>query len=220
MKAFIERLKVKFTDLFLLVKEFVLKPTATWEQIVSYDESVGSLIKDRLLYYAAIPALATFLGVLIFGVRVPLTDTSGFSVVHRLPFGVVLLRAIFQYGFIIAGIWITSKIINYLAPRFGTVRNDQKAFTVAFYCSLPSMLASVAFLLPPLAFLTLIAGLYGAYLMYIGLPMLMQTPKDKQLLYFITILAVSIVVYFILSQIFSALEFSGNSDISSLPERF
>ena len=202
-----------------MVKDFVLKPSATWEMVLKHEESTQSLIKERLSYYAAIPVLATFLGTLIFGMRIPIADSGGLTVVHRVAFGALLVRAVFQYGLTIGGIWLTGRIISYLAPRFGGIRDDGKGFKVAFYCSLPSLLASAIYLIPPLAILAFLAGIFGLYLMYIGLPLFMQVPKEKSLLYFITVIAVTIVIYAILSTVLANVHGSGSAEVTSFFER-
>ena len=47
---------------------------------------------------------------------------------------------------------------------------------------------------PPLSILTLIASLYGLYLLYLGLPVLMRNPADKSLGYTVVIVLCAIVI--------------------------
>jgi membrane associated rhomboid family serine protease len=52
-----------------------------------------------------------------------------------------------------------------------------------------------------LALIGAIAGLYGLYLLYLGLPKLKKTPADKQMGYFVVSLVVLIVIYFVINLI-------------------
>ncbi|OPX96844.1 MAG: hypothetical protein A4E60_03409 [Syntrophorhabdus sp. PtaB.Bin047] len=49
-------------------------------------------------------------------------------------------------------------------------------------------------IIPALGMITFLASLYGLYLLYTGLPVLMETPKEKTLGYFVVVIIVSIVV--------------------------
>lgn len=54
-------------------------------------------------------------------------------------------------------------------------------------------------IIPMLGILTVLASLYGLYILYVGLPVLMDTPREKTLGYFVVIIIVSIVVSIIIN---------------------
>ena len=68
------------------------------------------------------------------------------------------------------------------APRFGGRKNFGNALKLSVYSHTPLWLAGIFLLIPGLNFL-LILGVYGLYLFWIGLPLLMQVPDDKALPY-------------------------------------
>ncbi|MBN1128699.1 MAG: YIP1 family protein [Chitinispirillaceae bacterium] len=68
------------------------------------------------------------------------------------------------------------------------------AAKVAVFSWTPALLAGVFGIIPMLSPLILIASLYSLYLFYAGLPVLMETPKDKAIGYFAVVIAVSIAV--------------------------
>ena len=163
--------------IFERVKQIVLKPKETWEVIAGEDSTLMSLLKEYLLILAAIPALAAFLGRWIVGVRIP------FAGVYRFSFSASLLNAIISYVFTIAGVWVLGKVISLLAPNFGAEKNDDGGFKVAVYTYTPILAAGVLYLIPSLSPIVFIAGLYGLYLLYVGLPIVMKSPKEKTMAY-------------------------------------
>ena len=66
---------------------------------------------------------------------------------------------------------------------------------MAAYSLTPAMLSSVLALSPILAtLLQLLAGLYGIYVLYLGLPVLMQSPKEKAFGYTASVVICTILV--------------------------
>ena len=180
-------------------KAIVFKPRETWETISGEETTISELIKSYLLLLAAAPAIASLLGKWIIGIQIP------FVGVYRFSFGASLLTSALWYIFIIASIWIVGKVISYLAPNFGSVQNDVKGFQVAVYSYTPFLAVGILYIIPALGALVFLAGLYGLYLLYIGLPILMDTPKDKSLAYTITIIVTIILIYIILNIIIGAI---------------
>jgi hypothetical protein len=175
------------------VKEIVLKPKDTWVTIKAEEDTIAGLCKDYLFILAAVPALASFLGNWIVGYRLPFR----FGPVIRLSFIESLVVAIIWYATTIAGIWIIAKAVSFLAPRFGSAQDDIKGFKIAVYSYTPYLAAGLLYIIPSVGNLAPLLGLYGFYLLYIGLPVVMDTPKEKSLAYTITI-GISIILIFII----------------------
>ncbi len=75
---------------------------------------------------------------------------------------------------------VVGVIINALAPTFSGTKDQRRALKVSAYSLTPAMLSSVLALSPLLAtLLQLLTGLYGIYVLYLGLPVLMQSPREK-----------------------------------------
>ena len=179
------------------VKEIVLKPRETWVTIKSEEDTIAGLCKDYLLILAAVPALASFLGNWIVGYRLPFR----FGPVIRLSFFESLIVAIIWYAMTIAGIWVMAKVVSFLAPRFGSTQDDIKGFKVSVYTYTPYLVAGILYIIPSVGNLTPLIGLYGLYLLYLGLPIVMETPKEKSLAYTITIIIVVFLIYIIVTAI-------------------
>ena len=68
------------------------------------------------------------------------------------------------------------------------------------YSLTASWIAGIFALLPGLRILTLL-GLYSLYLLYLGLPVLMKTPREKALGYTVVVIIAAIVLSLIISAI-------------------
>lgn len=139
---------------------------------------------------AAIPAIANLIGYSLIGM-------TYMGISFRMPFVNTLFYSIMTYIFTLVGIIVVAFIINALAPQFSSQADMVNAVKLVVYSYTPMWIASILFIIPMLSVLVLIASLYGLYLFYVGLPILMDTPPEKRLVYFIVIIVVTIVVYVI-----------------------
>ena len=140
-----------------------------------------------------------FLGRWIVGIRIP------FFGIHRLSLGASLFNSIITYILTVAGVWVLGKVISLLAPNFGGTRDDFKGFKVAVYSYTPFFVAGILYLIPSLAALVFIAGLYGLYILYLGLPIVMATPKEKTMAYAIVIIVSVVVIYILVAAVSAAI---------------
>ena len=91
-------------------------------------------------------------------------------------------------------------IIDALAPTFGSTKDQMQALKTAVYSMTAYWVASAFQIIPGLGSLVAIAGgLYGLYLLYLGLPFTMKTPTDKAVPYTAVIVVCTIVVMFVLN---------------------
>ena len=101
--------------------------------------------------------------------------------------------------------YLLSLIINFLAPKFGGTPNALKALKLAVYGATASLLGGLFALLPSLAVLGVIAGLYSIYLVYLGLPVLMGSPPEKSLAYTAVTIVCAVVLAIVMGAVSSAL---------------
>jgi hypothetical protein len=168
-------------------KEIIFKPKETWEKIKGEETTIKDLYMSYAGILAIIPAVSTFIGMSLIG-------TSFFGVHFRVPFVSGLVQAILQYALTLVGVYVVAFIIDALAPSFNSKKDMMAAMKLAVFSFTPSWIAGVLGIIPMLGMLAIIASLYSLYLFYVGLPILMETPKEKVLGYFIVIIVVSIIV--------------------------
>src|SRR5438309_271419 len=108
------------------VKNILLRPKEEWPVIAAEPETVGSLYRNYIAILAAIPAIATAIGLLVFGINLILVTV-------RPPIGYVLSQAIVSYVMTLVGVFVIALIIEALAPTFGGQKDRVQALKVAAY---------------------------------------------------------------------------------------
>lgn len=178
-------------------KNIVLTPKTEWPVIAAESTSVKDLYLGYVVPLAAIGPVARFIGLLLFSFSFLFAAGFGMPIVWALS------QAIAHYVLALVGVFIVGLIIDALAPTFGGTKNHLQALKVAVYASTPTWVAGVFFLLPALGILAVLASLYGIYVLYLGLPVLMKTPQDKAVPYTAVVIVCAIVVLVIVGYIVS-----------------
>jgi hypothetical protein len=174
-------------DLVSRAKNIVLSPKTEWEVIAAEESSVKSIYLEYLVVLAAIPAVAAFIGMSLIGISV-------FGMQVRVPFISGIVQLVLSYGLSLLGIYLLGLVIDALASSFQAQKNPLNAFKLAAYSMTPSMLAGVLSILPALSPLALLAGLYGIYVLFLGIPTLMKAPQDKAIPYTAVAVVCAIVI--------------------------
>jgi hypothetical protein len=152
-------------QLFERVKAILLTPRTEWLVIEREPATMSDLFIKYVAILAAIPELAHIIGQSLVGAA-------------HVSIGSLLLRAVVSYVVTLAMVYIIAGVIDLLAPRFGGKKNFPNALKLSVYSHTPLWLAGIFLLVPGLNFL-LILGAYGLYLLWMGLPMLMQVPDER-----------------------------------------
>lgn len=179
------------------VKAILFRPIQEWPVIATEPMDVSGLYKEYILILAAIGPVASIIGMSIVGVSIPMVGT------FRVPFGTALISAIVRYILSLVSVYVVALIINALAPSFSGEKNQLQAFKVATYSSTPIWVVGILSLIPALGGLQIL-GLYSIYLLYLGLPVLMKSPKEKSIGYTVVVVIVTIVIWLIIGVISSA----------------
>ena len=187
------------------VKNILLSPKTEWPVIEQEQTDVKTLYLGYIMILAAIPAIATIISSLLIGGMVGAVAgraglgagmTGGFAIGHALVSYVITLVVIF----------VVALIVDALAPTFGGTKSQINALKLVAYSATAGWIASIATIIPILGWIVAIIGsLYGIYLLYLGLPVLMKCPQDKAVVY----LVVVVIVYLVLSWILSAILLAG-----------
>ena len=157
-------------------RNIIVTPKTEWPVIDAEPATIAGIYRSYVLILAAIPAVAGLIGNLLFGF-------SMFGITVRLSPITAISSAIAQYVLSLVGTFVLALIIDALAPTFGGTKNQTQAFKVAAYASTASWVAGIFAIIPQLSWLAIIGGLYGLYLLYLGLPLLMRSAADKALGY-------------------------------------
>jgi len=173
------------------VKAILLRPKQKWQTISGETTTIPELYKTYIVILAAIPPVASIIGMSIVGMRLP------FGGSFRLPITTAITSAVVNYILTLVGVYILALIIDALAPTFSGEKNINQAFKVATYSSTPGWIVAVVALIPSLSPLGIL-GLYGLYLLYLGLPVLMKSPKEKSVGYTTAVIIAALVIFMVI----------------------
>lgn len=178
------------------VQRILLQPVPTWADIDHERTDVLSLFKSYVMPLALIPALCGFIGMSLIGI-------SLLGVTVRIPLVSGLVQMVVSYALSLAGVFVLGLVIDALAPMFGGQKNPIQAFKVAAYSCTAAFVGGVFGLIPALSLLGLLAALYSFYLLYTGLPVLMQSGRDKSLAYTAVVVVVALVLGLVMAGVSS-----------------
>ena len=175
------------------VKNIILTPKTEWPVIDREPGDVAYVFTNYVAILAAIPAICGFIGFSIVGIGP-----------FRMSVASGLLNAIVSYLLVFVIVYVVALIVDALAPTFGGNKNFESALKVTAYSYTPSWLCGIFLLIPRLSFLAIL-GLYGLYLLWLGLPVLMKAPQEKSLGYTVAIVVIAIVIGIVLGAIQSTI---------------
>ena len=101
----------------------------------------------------------------------------------------------------ILAVYVAALIIDLLAPSFKSEKNFGRSMQLVGYSMTPLWVAGILYLIPVLGIVASLLGLYGIYLMYLGLGDIKKTPEDNKVGYLVVSAIVAIVVMWIISAV-------------------
>jgi hypothetical protein len=91
------------------------------------------------------------------------------------------------------------------------------ALKLIAYSGTAAMVGGVFAIIPALGILTLIAGIYSLYLLYLGVPTLMKVPQEKALPYTVVLVVCAIVIGVVAGTVLGAVQGGPSMHMSSAP---
>ncbi len=170
------------------VKNILTTPKTEW-LVIDTEVATPQII---LISYVLPLAIFSALGSVLSGIM-----PSNF-------FGTYLVwTSIIGFISIVIGFYISTYVIDMLAPSFGSEKNLGKSAQLVAYSNTPVWVAGFLSFIPGIGILLAIAGwVYSIYLFYNGLGILKKTPEDKKVVYmvvaFIVMIAISVIISAIL----------------------
>lgn len=177
------------------IKNIVLTPKTEWPVIASEPTILSQLYMGYVIPLAAFSALMSFLHMSVIGIGP-----------WRMPLLTGLVYALVSFGFALLGFYVVGWIIDVLAPTFSGQRDRRQAVKTAAYAFTPAAIGSVFGLLGALGgLLHLAAAIWGIYLLYLGLPVMMRSPQEKAPGYTAAVVVCSILVGIVFGVVASAI---------------
>jgi len=180
-------------NLFDRVKNIIVSPKTEWDAIGNEEPNIQQILLSYVIPLALIPTIAIIIGYGLIGIY-------GFS---SLEYGLAL--GLVQILNAILSVFIAAFVIDALATSFGSQKNMGRAFQLVAYSMTPVWIGGIFNLVPAIGWLGSLFGLYGLYLLFVGISPQMKTPEDKKVGYLIVSIVVLIIVYFVIAAILSAI---------------
>jgi hypothetical protein len=172
------------------IKNIIVSPKTEWETIANESANINSLMFGYVLILAGLSAVAAFVGQGIVGVSIMGIKIAGIN------WGIYAALNVLIAAF--AGTLITAFAIDILAPNFGSEKNLARSYQLVAYSFTPTWIGGLLAVIPALSVIGGLFGLYGLYLLYTGIAPIKNTPKDKQTIYFVVSLLVTLAVYIVI----------------------
>jgi Yip1 domain len=181
-------------------KNILLQPKQEWPVIAGEATTTRALYKGYIAPLSAIYPVASIIGTAVIGISVPLIGN------YRVPFGEALFHGVLSFVLGLVAVYLLALVVEFLAPRFGGTADRLQALKLAAFAYTPAWLAGIFVIIPWFGILGMVGAIYSLYLFYIGLPVLMRSPRERRLPYFLSILVIAIliniVLFFVVASIF------------------
>jgi hypothetical protein len=175
------------------IKNIILTPNTEWPVIETEPTTIAQLYKGYVIPLAAFSALMSFVRMSIMGI--------GF---WRMPVPTGLAYALVSFALGLLGLYLVGWVIDMLAPTFSGQRDRRQAVKTAAYAFTPGAIGAVFVLLGGLgSLLRLAAAIWGIYLLYLGLPVLMRSPREKAAGYTAAVIVCVILLFVVFGIIMS-----------------
>ncbi|HUL56280.1 MAG TPA: Yip1 family protein [Usitatibacter sp.] len=185
-------------------KNILLSPATEWDKVAAETTAPKDVVINYVIPLAALAAVAHFVSMVVIGTRMPFVGTYHMGAVWG------LVAAVYHFVMAIVGVFVIAFITDALAPSFGGTKDMNQAVKLTAYTFTASWVGAVFGIIPFIGWLiALLIGLYGLYILYLGLPKLMKNPADKTIVYEIVLIIVAIIVFVVIGAIGSVLTAGG-----------
>lgn len=154
-------------------------PKEEWQTIEKRHESLMySLV--HILTVALIPAICSYFATAHIGWSIGTGSTI------KIAESSALMMSIAMYIGLIVGVFALAYLVQWMAVTFDAKPDFTQSLELAAYTATPLLMVGLTALYPVLWFVTLagLAGLsYSVYLLYSGIPIMMNIPEEKGFIY-------------------------------------
>lgn len=167
-----------------------LSPKTEWESIKNDECTIGKCYFSYVFLLAAIAPVSGYIGTTTFGWEIGAREAV------KLSPDSALLIAIAFYLVMLVGVFTMGAMIHWMGQTYGAEQPLDRCITLAAYTATPLFLVGFVELLPIL-WLNFVFGLpalaYSVYLLYSGVPIMMEISQDRGFLFSSAVLAVGLV---------------------------
>ena len=154
-------------------------PKEEWHTIEKRHESLFYSLA-HILTVALIPSICGYYAAAHIGWSIGATD------VIKLTEQSALVMSVGMYGALIAGVFALAYLIHWMAKTFDSDPSYTQSLELAAYTATPLLMVGITALFPVLWFVVtagMLAVCYSVYLLYSGVPIMMNIPEEKGFIY-------------------------------------
>lgn len=170
---------------------FYISPKEEWKFVEHSHEDIFDSIRHILLT-AMIPAVCVYFSTVHLGWQLT-ADKLAFLTQGSAAY---LLFAL--YLALLSGVAVLAYLVKWMSHTFGSSPDYNQAFELVAYASTPLFMSGIGFLYPQPMFVMFVglAGIaYSVYLLYSGVPILMQIPEEQGFIYASSVVTCSLVLF-------------------------
>ena len=171
--------------------DILFRPTKAWTDIARGANSVVRLLLTHTAPWALVPALCWYYGVTRVGWQFglePASKMSGDSAAR--------ICGLFYLGMIV-GVFVLGYLIHWMASTYAAAKSTVgRGVAIVTYTAMPFFVAGVLGLQPALWFditVGVIVACYCVYLLYLGVPIVMEVPPERGFLFASAVIAIALV---------------------------
>jgi hypothetical protein len=175
-------------------KAILLKPAETWGVIKNESTSIKDIYQKYLVILAAVPAIATFIGLTVVGISIPFLGT------WKPPMFPTLVSQIVHYVISLGMVYVAALVIEKLGPKFEARVDTLSAFKLVAYSMTPAWVAGIFGVFPSLMMLMGLVGFaYSVYVFMLGVQPLTGVPDNRKIGYVVVSALVIVVLGIIIN---------------------
>lgn len=166
------------------------EPRLTWSKIRDEHWSPAEIYVSIIIPLALISPIAGFIGTTRFGWQIGATDAITLTKSSALQISIA------YFGAILVSVFVIAMLIRWMSETYGDQKQFSRCLALATYTAVPLFLVGVVQIYPVL-WINFLFGLpalaYSVYLLYSGVPIMMEIPVEKGFLFASAVLAVGLV---------------------------
>jgi hypothetical protein len=168
-------------------------PDNEWRTIRGEPNTISRHYLTHVLILAAIPAVCAYIGATWTGWTVGRSDD-----LYRLTSESALFLCILFYGAMVTGVIVLGRFIDFLSVTYRGDDHTPRGVALATYTTTPLFISGLIALYPVL-WLDMLVGLiaiaYSVYLLYEGIPILMDIPNERGFVFASAVVTVGLVMF-------------------------
>lgn len=165
-------------------------PRVTWAKIRDEDQSVFETYVGTIIPLGLISPIAGFIGTTQFGWQIGATNPV------TLTAGSAIQISIAYFGAILVSLFVIAMLVRWMSETYGDQKPLSRCVALAAYTAVPLFLIGL-FQIYPVLWINFLFGLpalaFSVYLLYTGVPIMMDISQEKGFLFSSAVLAVGLV---------------------------